>query len=959
MTQEREQIQQLEQRQRRLFGIMEKRVDPSILEPHITRRLGDTFERDLKVGTVNNKLRTSYERINSELSDIQVRLDVVQGEELVSEAQAYLDELAVRNAQLSQLRRLLTSNDISQDIFDRREAQFRQLEARGQSDSDLKRGIEMIEARKREQEELAREFETETPSSQEPQVIAEPKAELPELARVTRAEAGEASMHTVSVYWRNKIVILDGREISLRRSNVGWAVFMELAKNAHNSVGSDALDETASRVGSLHNNPGSEAIHYLKGVFEGDQNVPSLIVSERDGRRQRYSLDADVEFVGDKPKMQISATSNRVLFEGQVVELRELEVKALRVLARNVDKELFSRDLSLEAYGNANSTETNLARSIRQLKSRLNRNNMPDIIFSGQSAQKSWNVLKGVDVVFEEKEKDEVEDKPKVSAPRRREGKGIYQRVSREFVLPDGKTVSVRGEIRAKFLGLLMNSSEQNQITSGDLAEGLYGNTDQDSKDRLSNLAFLLNSVYLNQAQWEIVQPVSSTERLRGESGRYFLRKVDLGDGEVGAVDEDKGVELTLSDLREIERQVREGVLPEAKLIETRRALGLSDDGEWEIVPLEDRRLETEVEMSGAQADENLRNLEQIEIMVREGILPESLLDEVRGRLGIEVEQPEIAETPVKKQTFREVEFREFELPDGQAVKLTGKLRIEIMELLVSSSEQLPVTFDELTSKLYGADSVENRKKVTGNMNWIRSDFLAGTGWEIIKSGRVSDLNKGGEIIYFLRKSGEEVTEAELDSEIEGPVEDKKDVQPDSAILPEETDSIQPLSPIVPDDKIEQVPEFIPYEPSPEDLRTEEEMTVLKAVLPRIKQPSQEDYSLIHGDLRDLFRSSPQRVRRELDGFYVNRFTAGELNQHFNSVFRKMREEAMSGLLRGNWTDAENQLWEEVRNLIANTAHGDPEEFRRIVNRMINSAEAAYLKGAQSANTWIKLEEEN
>lgn len=168
------------------------------------------------------------------------------------------------------------------------------------------------------------------------------------------------------------------------------------------------------------------------------------------------------------------------------------------------------------------------------------------------------------DQEFPEESKSAVSETEIISAPRPviepAEGTTIKEEETNEFIdieLPDGQKIKVlEGTNKAKFLKLFVKTSEENQVTYGDIKEKVYDNNATDITIRTGISAI---KSFLSQYNYNLVYHFSKIEVRRGKEQEYYLKKIEIkGDGSKNIFPESENADTldALNAKDEVEDQV-------------------------------------------------------------------------------------------------------------------------------------------------------------------------------------------------------------------------------------------------------------------------------------------------------------------------------------------------------------------------------------------------------------------
>jgi len=278
-------------------------------------------------------------------------------------------------------------------------------------------------------------------------------------------------------------------------------------------------------------------------------------------------------------------------------------------------------------------------------------------------------------------------------------------------------------------------------------------------------------------------------------------------------------------------------------------------------------------------------------------------------------------------------------LPDGQEVTVRGKITARALQILVDAyfkGEQ--VTTDEVAKILYGRYDEKTCDRVSFLMRAALKKVLETTGWRIIRPVTQKEKATGQKAKYSLEKTVEEEKEAP-EEEFAAPSEGEAGFEPKEVIGEIPTEEV----------------EVIPYEPSEEEKRSEEETRILDVIVSSLLSNPKLRFEVLQ---RQLF--SQERINQMSGvGLRYDIYQAQELKEKFASAFRKMREEAEIFRLRALWKDEEKWLWEKVQLLLSRLSGGDVEDFIQKIKREIDRAEKEFFRNYPPENNqkngWIRL----
>lgn len=308
----------------------------------------------------------------------------------------------------------------------------------------------------------------------------------------------------------------------------------------------------------------------------------------------------------------------------------------------------------------------------------------------------------------------------------------------------------------------------------------------------------------------------------------------------------------------------------------------------------------------------------QIIVTVRKGT---NIGYSLKAEVIFEDEEKARAQSSQKKEEARRV--FEFTLPDGQIVRIMGKMKAKTLEkLLEGFGENRPIETDELALTLYG---IYNRDTYTLTQSFIarlRKD-LQPFNWRIIQPVGPPERVKGRKAAYHLKKIqvSEEPPETIQEVEITPPGEEE--------IF---TAAIPPTV-ALPQDIIE-----MPYVPTEEEKRSEEETQILNVIVSLFSANLHNPRIRFDDVNREL---SPQIQRKSLPAALGGKplyriYSAAELKDKFASAYRKFREEAAISHIRETWTEEEKSLWTKIEFAVGRLSGGNFDDFLRRVKLEID-----------------------
>lgn len=122
----------------------------------------------------------------------------------------------------------------------------------------------------------------------------------------------------------------------------------------------------------------------------------------RDRQEQQKSISPRTEEEQrEKPRLVFFGDSSQIELDGRRINLTPDQLKVLQVLAKNINQQIPTRQLSYEALGNIDPVKTGLRGFINLLKKKITTPTAGELVVaSGPKAQHSWYMLKEVDAVW-------------------------------------------------------------------------------------------------------------------------------------------------------------------------------------------------------------------------------------------------------------------------------------------------------------------------------------------------------------------------------------------------------------------------------------------------------------------------------------------------------------------------------------------------------------------------------
>lgn len=361
----------VDQRQKLLKSLEEKLGQGGIENLVIDSKIDDI---------IRPKVEASFERVKASLVQTEATI-ADQTEPLISQAQQYIDNLALYQQTLIKLKE---KDTFPKERLARREAQLQELREKAETDPVLKLGIKLLRERE-EKEKAAKAVETQPAVQVATPIIEEEKSlVLPD------------GSQPIGLIEKEKIV-LEGLLCGSEEKPISGS---ELAKYVY---GVNLPIATAKKRLHIRLTHLKRKLAPLKW-----QVVNKTLQGARFKREEALYYLASIEEevkVEEEPKLVIFEDQNLIEFDGSRIELRRKALRVLQVLANNINKQVFSSTLSLESLGDANTGRTHLNHVVDSLKTKINPPEGGEnyLISSGRKAQHSWYMLRGVEVIWEPK----------------------------------------------------------------------------------------------------------------------------------------------------------------------------------------------------------------------------------------------------------------------------------------------------------------------------------------------------------------------------------------------------------------------------------------------------------------------------------------------------------------------------------------------------------------------------
>lgn len=542
---------------------------------------------------------------------------------------------------------------------------------------------------------------------------------------------------------------------------------------------------------------------------------------------------------------------------------------------------------------------------------------------------------------------------------------------ARSLTLPDGQVIYNLTPSESVMIAKLLGFSKENPIASSEMARFLYGDKIPIDvvKDRLSVLIVAVRKKLVGVG-WKVdkeFRRVVGTTR-RAEAWYY------LAGEEKAEEKQPEGSKET--PLEPITEEPRELVLPDGEVLSNltdpefllvTKLLGSSKENSitrselalflyGDKVPIKDRLTGVFVTLFWGRA-----KLQKVGWRV---VSDNFRFDEDTGESEIwyylaptEKDAEGAEDKTVKKEEVKEIK-EDLELPDRRKLTNLRSKEKAIIEGLLCGSYKQPVTVSELAELVYG-DSVTKDvavHRIYSNMVRVKKK-LDSVGWEIVNLTLAIDRLKGKEALYYLAQKEDEekvptftepagAPSAQEPEEVKTPVVEL--VSPEAS-KPSEDTSLTPVEV----KKLGEEITIIPYTPTKEERRTQEETRILDVITSSLLSETRMLFEQIQAQL-----FSGERTKPLVGGEAVFIYQVEELIEGFNSAFRKIREEAAIGALRETWDDKEKEMWNKLELLRTKFQVTEVRDFLRRVSEEITRSERRFYTNypPEKGNsvTWVR-----
>lgn len=644
-----------------------------------------------------------------------------------------------------------------------------------------------------------------------------------------------------------------------------------------------------------------------------------------------YSLGKPGEVpVAQVPNIRTIETTGITLPDGNLVSIPTGRREAvLRAITQGHTSII---DLSKLIFGNSNSRERlNVSTLISKLNTILKGQGYtitnltsPSEIGKGKPARYSL-------------EKIETETKKPQERPEAKEQ--IY------FALPDGQIFSTASENLARIIEALTTGP----VSNDDLADHIFEKTNSQTKHKTRNL-IARAKIVLEKNGWTIRNLI---EVAPGKTGVYKLEEIkteqaveEVSKQEIAAIPEET---IVPADEIDVNKPSDEFVFSDGAVFTTprgttirvlealakgpgnsgdmaERVFGARDNVHKGTVRSEISRIRKILAKTGSSwtierietdgmGSYELKN-PNLPLTSTPEIPAEISPDEVPAEVDQTKEKPTETRRPHVKESvipdFYEKKPRQLTLPNGQLFEVDSAWSYYLTQYIADGANSI----GEVAERVFGNDTKKNRGRV--------SAAVAGANRAIRKSGflfenmtSASERNMGVQSRYEWAKidAGEVITPA---SAIEQPI-------------PRSLGNV----------------EIVPYEPSPEEIRTEEETRVISAILDELDKSQKIYFDNLQRTLRTDVRIEVRGGRR-----MYRLYDPDEIKSLFESGLRKLREESQATKLMENWTPNDQRIWNAVNS-------GNFDEYLRKIKKLIDQATKDFYGPGRRIVQWIELPPQN
>lgn len=287
-------------------------------------------------------------------------------------------------------------------------------------------------------------------------------------------------------------------------SDLQWDTLLNIIKAGEEGISTRDLEQAVKRVHPESKSHIGGIIYALRYKLEADFNKLKVITTTGSASKTRYFFNADIEFIPSG--LVILEGTNYIEVDSRKVELKRPELVLLNTLVSKMGQEILAGQLSQDAFGNPNTTETELRKIFASLAKKINYAwGDQSLINSGKRGLGAWYKAQNLDVSIKQAEKEVVDIEGKIAE---------IQRLVNNGRLTDPILLAKAQEAVKQFGGtieFLQKPEEKRPLTLPDGQE-------------VTNLSDIERQVL------EIIKTVYDENELKGVSGVELLKKIE-GEG--------------------------------------------------------------------------------------------------------------------------------------------------------------------------------------------------------------------------------------------------------------------------------------------------------------------------------------------------------------------------------------------------------------------------------------------
>lgn len=255
--------------------------------------------------------------------------------------------------------------------------------------------------------------------------------------------------------------------------------------------------------------------------------------------------------------------------------------------------------------------------------------------------------------------------------------------------------------------------------------------------------------------------------------------------------------------------------------------------------------------------------------------------------------------------------------PNGIEIEIPEGRTLEILDLV----DQGVTSSGDLAFRVYGEDNPVNKNRIGATIGGQINKLIRGTGLRLRNTVSRSDLNRGVPSHYIYEAIVQEDAQpTELSTKF-------RDVSPDVFNRPTTiatsltSRGVAGVAKVPSQPKTYEIVE-VPYSPSKEEIRTPEEARIIRYVVSAFKKSRQIDFEKLQKALK-----SEDRFEVKVGQRRYKVYESEELKRKFEKGIKLLREENLIPQLRQNWSEDENELWQDVQSQIQKLAQGNFDDF--------------------------------